>query len=246
VAPAFAVSADFAINKPAGTACPNLTLDFRCQIHERLRDEGFSGCAAFDCFGAGQRTTRAFGERNWRTDAGVAERMFRVFGVLRTIHEILWYLEEACSRLPDGPLRQEARVRRRHIRALAESPPDDLIAVDVATEQSAAGLLLERVSHLLRDGPPIGSDLRGADLAGRPLRRADLGRADLRGACLIRTDLRGADLRLADLLGADLRGADLRAANLADALFLTQSQVQAAIGDGTTVLPSVLLRPPHW
>ncbi len=246
VASAFAVSADFPINKPAGTACPNLTLDYRCRIHERLRDAGFSGCAAFDCFGAGQRTTHAFGGSNWRTDPSVAEPMFRVFGVLRLLHEILWYLEEACDRLPEGDLRQEARRRRRQIRRLAKAPPEELIALDVAGEQAEAGTLLEQVSRVLRDGPQIGVDLRGADLAGRRLRRADLRRADLRGACLIRTDLRGADLQLADLLGADFRGADLRTANLDGALFLTQIQVQAAVGDASTVLPSVLLRPPHW
>ena len=33
VAPAFARSADFAVDKPAGTACTNLQADFRCGIH---------------------------------------------------------------------------------------------------------------------------------------------------------------------------------------------------------------------
>jgi hypothetical protein len=31
--PAFAKSSDFAIDKPAGRACPNLQDDFRCGIH---------------------------------------------------------------------------------------------------------------------------------------------------------------------------------------------------------------------
>jgi hypothetical protein len=246
VAPPFAVSADFAINKPAGQACPHLTLDDRCRIHDHLRPAGFAGCAAFDCFGAGQRTTRAFGERSWRTDPAAAAPMFQVFGVLRTLHEILWHLEEASDRLPAGELRQEARRRRRLVRLLAEAPAADLIGLDVAGQQAEVGTLLERVSRALRDGPSTGVDLRGADLAGRPLGQADLRRADLRGACLIRTDLRGADLDLADLLGADLRSADLRAANLAGAIFLTQSQVQAAAGDAATTLPSALMRPSHW
>ncbi len=246
VAPTFAVSADFPINKPAGTACPNLSLDYRCGIHDRLRDAGFAGCAAFDCFGAGQRTTRAFGGRSWRTDPGVAEDMFRVFGVLRPLHEILWYLEEACDRLPAGDLRRQARRKRRHIQRLAGAPPGALIVLDVAAPRAEVGPLLERVSRALRGDAPTGADLRGADLAGRRLGQADLRRADLRRACLIRTDLQGADLRLADLLGADLRGADLRAANLVDAIFLTQSQVQAAVGDGRTALPAVLTRPEHW
>ncbi len=248
VAPRFAVSADFPIDKPAGRACPNLNADYRCRIHDRLHQAGFAGCATFDCFGAGQRTTGAFGERNWRTDPGVAERMFQVFGVLRLLHEMLWYLEEACDRLPAGDLQQTAGQKRRDIRRLAEAPPEELTALDVSGQQADVGMQLERISRALRGDPQTGAgvDLRGADLAGRRFLRADWRRADLRGACLIRADLRGADLRLADLLGADLRGADLRAANLTEAIFLTAAQVQAAVGDAGTTLPSVLIRPPQW
>jgi hypothetical protein len=43
VAPAFAASADFAIDKPAGQACPNLQGDFGCGIHADLRQQGFRG-----------------------------------------------------------------------------------------------------------------------------------------------------------------------------------------------------------
>jgi hypothetical protein len=54
VAPAFSASADFAIDKKAGQPCPNLQADFRCGVHSQLRQRGFTGCAVFDCFGAGQ------------------------------------------------------------------------------------------------------------------------------------------------------------------------------------------------
>ncbi len=43
VAPAFAASADFAIDKPAGRPCPHLGDDFRCGIHEHLDQRGFHG-----------------------------------------------------------------------------------------------------------------------------------------------------------------------------------------------------------
>src|SRR4051812_42279943 len=77
VAPAFAKSSDFAINKPAGTACRNLADDFRCRIHEQLVDKGFKGCTVFDCFGAGQRLTgETFGGADWRADKTVATAMF--------------------------------------------------------------------------------------------------------------------------------------------------------------------------
>ncbi len=73
VAPGFSVSADFAINKAPGQPCPHLGPDFRCGIHERLRPDGFTGCAVFDCFGAGQQVTQVtFRGRDWRHDPEIA------------------------------------------------------------------------------------------------------------------------------------------------------------------------------
>jgi len=67
VAPAFSASSDFAIDKPAGEPCPNLTTDFRCGIHTTLRERGFPGCVVYDCFGAGQKVARVtFGGQDWR------------------------------------------------------------------------------------------------------------------------------------------------------------------------------------
>src|SRR3954451_3925369 len=92
-APAFAKSSDFAIDKPAGTPCPNLADDFRCSIHERLEERGFKGCTVFDCFGAGQRITQeTFGGRDWRTVPGLAGPMFASLPVVRQLHELMWYL----------------------------------------------------------------------------------------------------------------------------------------------------------
>src|SRR3954465_15143997 len=96
VAPAFAASADFAIDKPAGRACPNLQDDFRCGIHAQLRERGFPGCTVFDCFGAGQQLTQTtFGGQSWREAPEPAASQFAVFPVMRQLHEMLWYLTEA-------------------------------------------------------------------------------------------------------------------------------------------------------
>ncbi|HVI38643.1 MAG TPA: pentapeptide repeat-containing protein, partial [Gaiellales bacterium] len=106
--------------------------------------------------------------------------------------------------------------------------------------------LLLRTSRLVRGKQSKKKERRGADLIGARLRGADLAKANLRGAYLIGADLRGADLRQADLIGADLRDADLRGADLTGALFLTQSQANAARGDGATKLPDAVTRPAHW
>jgi hypothetical protein len=89
-------------------------------------------------------------------------------------------------------------------------------------------------------------DRRGADLVGAVLTGADLRGTNFRGALLIGADLTGADLRLTDLLGADLRGANLSGADLRGAIFLIQSQVDAARGDAATKLPPTLTHPAHW
>ena len=90
VAPAFAASADFAIDKAAGQPCPNLRPDFGCGIHDELRPRGFRGCTVYDCFGAGQQVAQVtFGGRDWRGAPHTAGEMFAVFAVMRQLHELL-------------------------------------------------------------------------------------------------------------------------------------------------------------
>lgn len=244
IAPPFARSADFAFDKPAGTPCRHLADDFRCGIHDRLRDRGMPGCTVFDCFGAGQRITQqTFGGRTWRESPELAREQFAALPVVHQLHEMLWYLTEALALEAAAPLHDDVRTAYARTDALANRAAADLPAIDVAGHRREIGALLQRVSDLVR---PSGPDRRGADLVGADLRDASLRGASLRGALLIGADLRGADLRAADLLGADVRGADVRGTNLSSCLFLTQPQVSAARGDARTRIPAVLARPEHW
>lgn len=237
VGPAFRASADFAIDKPARTPCPNLRRDALCGIHSHLRDHGFPGCVVFDCFGAGQQTVQVtFGGATGRT-----EGMLTVLEILRPLHEVLWYLDEAVH----SPLGAEAAALRARVEALVRLSAADLASLDVTAVRREAGELFDRVSTEARAGVG-GPDLRGADLMGRDLRVRRLRGARLRGAYLVGADLRRVDLDRADLLGADLRGADLRGAHLADALFVTGPQLESARGDAATTVPARLERPGHW
>jgi hypothetical protein len=111
VAPAFSASSDFAIDKAAGRACPNLQPAFGCGIHDNLRQAGFPGCTVYDCFGAGQQVAQvAFGGRDWRQAPETAKRMFEVFPIMRQLHELLWYLTEALTLPRARPLHGELRV----------------------------------------------------------------------------------------------------------------------------------------
>jgi uncharacterized protein YjbI with pentapeptide repeats len=247
VAPAFTKSSDFAITKPAGRACPNLRADFRCGTHSTLREKGFPGCTVFDCFGAGQRVVQVtFEGRDWRTDPSIATSMFDAFMVMRNLHELLWYLTEALSLPAAEPIRDALHAAHDETERLAAGTLDALAALDVDRHRGAVNPLLLKAGELARAGIGAARDHRGANLIGAKLRRADLSGANLRGALLLGADLRDANLRRADVIGADFRGADLRGADLRDAIFLIQSQLDAAVGDRRTKLPSSLRRPSHW
>lgn len=252
VALAFAAAADFAFDKQPGDPCVHLGLDSRCGIHARLRDEGMSGCVAYDCFGAGQHLTQVtFEGGDWRQSPETAERMFDAFSVMRQLHELAWYLTEALAMTAARPVQRELRVALGGLEALTRQPVDVILGVDVAARRATIGPLLATASDLTRAG--VGPrtrrralDRRGVDLAGADLRGQDLRGVSLRGATLILADLRCADLRLADLAGADVRDADLAGADLRGSLFLTQSQLETASGDPGTRLSPALTRPAHW
>ena len=245
--PAFSASADFAIDKPAGQPCPNLLPDFRCSIHDRLRAEGFRGCAVFDCFGAGQKVSQVtFGGRDWRRAPETAGQMFAAFAVMRQLHELLWHLAEAQALTAARPLYADLAAAFLATGRLTHGDAPSLTGLDVAAHREAVNALLLRASELARASAAPWQDLRGADLTGRDLTGARLRGASLRGARLLGTVLRGADLTLADVTGADFRGADLASANLSAALFVSQAQLDAARGDRWTRLPAARTRPAHW
>jgi hypothetical protein len=247
VAPAFARSADFAIDKPAGVACRHLRRDDRCSIHDRLRPRGFAGCAVYECFGAGQHLTQdTFAGRSWRDDPVTAGAVFAALPVMRALHELLWLLSQARTFPSSAPIVDA--IGRAYDDTLAATglPPDALLALDVGARRAAVNEVLLDASARARTAHPAGRDLRGADLVAADLRGADLRGASLRGAVLVGADLAGADLVDADVTGADLRGADVAGALLDRALFLHQQQLDAARGDAATTLGPGHVRPPHW
>ena len=247
IVPALTASADFAIDKGAGQPCPNLQADFRCSIHDRLRERGFPGCTTYDCFGAGQQVAQVtFGGRDWRQAPEIARDMFSVFTVMRQLHELLWYLAEARALPAAGLVHDQLDQALDEVGRLTGSEADALIGLDMGTLRGDVSRLLRQASELARGPGRPETELAGADLIGKDLGRADLRAACLRNARLIGASLQGADLRTADVLGADFRGADLSGADLSTSVFLIQSQVDAARGDAATRLPPALRRPGHW
>ncbi|WP_409484634.1 pentapeptide repeat-containing protein [Arsenicicoccus dermatophilus] len=256
----FARSSDFPVGKPAAVPCRHLAADHSCEIHDRLRAEGWRGCTVFECFGAGQQVVQVtYAGRTWADSPELAPEMVAAFEVMRLVHEVRWYAGDLVERHAEGlPADLLAEVTALGERAgrLAAAPAPELTPEAASSLQGQAGPLLVRASAALRAGAAARAGrARGrggrrfsayADLAGADLRGADLTGSDLRGSLLIGADLTGATLDRTDLLGADLRDCRLGAVDLTHTLYLTQAQVNAALGDAATALPPRLHPPRHW
>lgn len=237
----FSAASGFGIDKPSGTPCHHLRADDGCGIHATLREDGWPGCTVFECFGAGQQVSQVtYDGVSWREQDNLGE-MAAVLSVMRQLHEMLVHLTEVARRSPD-PAADAARVE---IEQLTAADPDSLLTLDIDDLHARVGSLLGAASTRVRRRWPAAANRSRQDLAGRRLVGDHRGWS-FRGAVLIRADLREADLEDADLLGADLRDADVRGCDLSTALFLTQPQVNAAMGDAATELPDGLARPGHW
>jgi len=255
VALAFATSADFPIDKPAGEPCVNLDERDACRVHTELRPRGFKGCTVFDCFGAGQKVSRqTFAGRSWRDDPETRDAMFSTFPVVRRLHELLWYLDQAIILVESTKAGAPLLAMFERVLALSNQQADALTRLDVDAEFDRARPLLIEASELARRAQGARVNRRtggrslgpGSDLMGAKLADADLRGLTLRGSLMIGADLRRARLGHCDLLGVDLRDADLSGAGLRDTIYLTQMQVNSARGDDATVLPAGFSRPSHW
>ncbi len=249
VAPSFRASSEFAADKAAGAPCPHLVGERTCGIHDRLRSSGYRGCAAFDCFGAGQHVTQVtFAGYRWQDDPVGAATVFAVFDVMRRLKGMLWHLADAAGAGVEGRLNDEVHEMRTVVEELTWENGGVLEHLDVFALQASVIGVLQRVAKARReqvvDG--CGLELAAADLSAADLGKVNLRGADLRYARLSHAVLVGADLFGADFFGADISDADVRGARLAESLFLTQMQLEVATGDGTTTVPPGLRRPAHW
>ena len=249
VALPYAKSADFPFDKNGGTPCRNLQSNYLCGIHKDLRNKGFRGCSAYECFGAGQKVSQVtYKGKDWRTNKDIAQEMFDVYPIMQQLHEMLWYLNEALEIEAAKSIHKEVRLSIEETEDLTSKSPEFILSIDVAEHRGKVNKLLIRTSELVRAQvtKKQKNTRRGMEYLGAKLRGADLKGENLRGALLIAADLRNADLRWSDVIGADFRDADISGANLTGTIFLTQAQVNAAKGNKLTKLPPALIMPAHW
>ena len=251
VALPYGKSSDFPYNKDGGNPCRHLCSNNSCAIHDQLREKGFRGCVSYECFGAGQHVSQSIYKGiDWREDIEHAEEMFTVFPRVQQLYEMLWYLQQTLTLKVTQSLKNSLQKIYEDTIELTTKKPEEILKIDITTHRNKVNVLLIESSEMYRanhnkkgkkSGLKKKSDYLGANLKGLNLQGEDF-----RGKLMIASNLSQSDLRRADFIGADLRDADLSGADLSEVLFLTQSQINSAIGDVHTKIPNYLERPRHW
>src|SRR5258708_11578245 len=104
--------------------------------------------------------------------------MFRVFTIMRQLHELLWYLSEALTLPPARPLHRELSRALEETERLTLGSPAALGELDMAAYRRDISALLRRASELARARLPD----QGAGLARGRLARERLPAGRLPGA----------------------------------------------------------------
>jgi len=179
--------------------------------------------------------------------------MFSTFPVIRRLHELLWYLDEAITIVEVGRDAAPWLEAFERVQNLSNQTAEMLSGLDVDSEYDAVRGLLVEASEIARGSvesskgrPGSRALIPGSDLLGAKLAAADLRGVTIRGSVAIAADFSGARMSRCDVLGVDMRDADLSGADLDGAIYLTQMQVNSARGDSRTVLPYGFERPAHW
>lgn len=244
----FSKSDGFPHNKDAGKPCINLKSDFKCSVHNNLYTKGLKGCIGYDCFGAGQKISQiTFNGEDWSDSSEHSQKMFESFYVMRQLHEMLWYLNEAFNLQKDTVLKEGIKKLIDSTNNLTLLDADSLLQINIANHRDKVNVFLRKTSDMIRrKSPKSNNNLESKTYFGKDFRNLDLRGADLRGAFLIAANLKGMNLAGADFIGADLRDADFSGADLSKSIFLTQSQINSAKGDKSTKLPTNITKPNHW
>lgn len=250
----FSKSDGFPNDKEAGVPCKNLNKDFTCSLHSSLRDKGLKGCTIYDCFGAGQKVAQVtFKGKDWIELKKLSKDMFEAFLVVRSLHEMMWYLIGALANKSTNSIHDEVKSMIEETSSLANLSYEKLMELNIDNHRNKVNELLKKSSDLIHeDALKIKSKYkskkinRGFDFIGKDLSKYNLIGADFKGSLLIAANLRDSDLSYANFIGADLRDADISGADLTNSVFVTQIQINSAKGNSKTKLPKNLTRPSYW
>ncbi len=233
----------FPANKEAGTPCKHLDSDFSCKIHSRLADNNYKGCLAYDCFGAGQRTTQLYlPDGTWETNSEQKDKLFQVFIIVYQLHQMLWYLVEAFTLTSDELLKSTIDLLISENEQMLQQPMDHIAMLDLSEYRSNVNIVLKQISTDI-SANDTSSQIHGLNYLGKNFKKANLDRKNFSMSLMIAANLSGCSLKNTNFLGADLRDANIRNADLSKSILLTQMQINSAIGNSNTKIPIYLTRP---
>lgn len=237
----------FPADKVAGTPCRYLDNHFSCSIHNELHSKNMKGCLAYDCCGAGQIVTRLYGEKNWKSNPCTAQEEFDVFVKTFYLQQILWYVSEVLTLPPAKVLWAKADIYLNELHLLLKSSPQKILDIDIELLRTNINILLNKAWVMAKKQIPNSKNItKKKDFMGHNFRKAQLSGCDFSSTLLIAANLDGCDLTGCNFLGADMRDANIKNANLSESIFLTQGQINAAIGNLNTRIPKHLIRPTGW
>lgn len=199
------------------------------------------GCLAYDCCGAGQIVTRLYGAENWKSNPSTAQEEFDVFVKSFYLQQILWYLSEVITLQPAKELWKEADIFSDELHLLLKSSPQEILDFDIASFKRNVNVLLNRAWTKVKTQVGNSNNLeKKKDFIGHNFKKSKLVGCDFSSTLLIAANLEGCDLTGCNFLGTDMRDTNIKNANLSKSIFLTQGQVNAAIGNLNTRIPKHL------
>jgi len=236
----------FPSNKEAGTPCIYLDSDYSCKIHSKLSEKNYKGCLAYDCFGAGQRTTQlCLSKGSWKTTPKHADMIFEMFVMVFQMHQMLWYLVEAYNLTADKLLKTAIDELIIENDQIIEKLPDHGSKIDLSEYRLKVNTVLKQISSAISSG--TSSDkLSGITYFGKNFKKANLDGKNFSTSLMIAANFTGCSLKKTNFLGADIRDANLKDTDLSESIFLTQMQINSANGNKNTKLPGNLCRPAYW
>lgn len=224
----------FPQDKPCGVSCSYLCSDHTCNIHHELKQKGMKGCLGYDCLGAGQFAVQKNVPAN--------QDMFAVYRKLFSLHQMLWYLGEALLQKETASFHGELQMLIQTLDTVRRQPWKTVLTADIDSLHEQTNRLLKKTMQQkqLRHPSPHKHPM-GKRFTNKRLRSTDFSMKSLLAA-----DLSGCDLQSSCFLGSDMRDCRIAGSDLRNCFFLTQMQLNTAIGDSLTRLPNHLHIPAHW
>ena len=184
---------------------------------------------------------------NWMKDHEISDQVFSVFLTVRQLHQMLWYLVEVSSIVYTKSLMVDVRDLILQNLEMAKLSPDEIQALDVEQYRLKVNNVLRTTGELVRraEGNTF-KNSKKSDYIGENMKGQNLHGRDFSMSLTIVADLKSCDLHGTNFLGTDLRDANLKKSDLKENIFLTQMQVNSAMGDRDILLPYFISRPWSW